>query len=128
MRIAWKYLSHFWYVAINWNIWMAFFMLYDNIRGSLKYGSNTFAPVELKKLTIINGDVQHASRYEAVSFYMIERLFTAFQKVSGLTAIVDLGSGKGRVMMAAAHFGFIDICGIDFSLELCEQAVLNMKE
>ena len=83
MKLAWKYISHFWYVATNWNIWMAFFMVYDNVRGSLKYGTNTFIPVELKDLTITNGDRKKASRYEAVSFYMLEKLLNAFQKVSG---------------------------------------------
>ena len=128
MKLAWKYISHFWYVATNWNIWMAFFMVYDNIRGSLKYGTNTFIPVELKDLTITNGDRKKASRYEAVSFYMLEKLLSAFQKVSGLTSIIDLGSGKGRVLIVAPHFGFTDITGIDFAKELCEQAIANMKE
>jgi len=128
MKLLWKYISHFWYVAANWNIWMAFFMVYDNIRGSLKYGTNTFIPAELKDLTITNGDRKKASRYEAVSFYMLEKLLSAFQKVSQLTSIIDLGSGKGRVLMVAPHFGFTDITGIDFAKELCEQAIANMKE
>jgi len=128
MKLVWKYITHFWYVASNWNIWMAFFMIYDNIRGSLKYGSNTFVPVELKDLTITNGDSGKASRYEAVSFYMLENLLSAFQKVSALTSIIDLGSGKGRVLMVARHFGFTNITGIDFAKELCEQAIANMKE
>ena len=128
MKIVWKYISHFWYVAINWNIWMAFFMLYDNIRGSIKYGSNTFIPIELKNLTIVGGDIKKASRYEAVSFYMLEQLLHAFRKIAGHTSIVDLGSGKGRVMMTAPFFGFTDITGIDFAKELCEQATANMKE
>lgn len=128
MKLFWKYISHFWYVAINWNIWMAFFMVYDNIRGSLKYGTNTFVPVELEEVTITNGDRKKASRYEAVSFYMLENLLQAFQKVSRLTSIVDLGSGKGRVLMVAPHFGFTDITGIDFAKELCEQAISNMRE
>jgi SAM-dependent methyltransferase len=128
MKLIWKYISHFWYVATNWNIWMAFFMVYDNIRGSLRYGTNTFIPVELKDLTITNGDRKKASRYEAVSFYMLEKLLSAFQKVSGLKSIIDLGSGKGRVLMVAPHFGFTNITGIDFAKELCEQATANMKE
>ena len=107
---------------------MAFFMIYDNIRGSLKYGTNTFIPVELKDLTITNGDRKIASRYEAVSFYMLEKLLSAFQKISTLTSVIDLGSGKGRVLMVAPHFGFTDITGIDFAKELCEQAIANMKE
>jgi SAM-dependent methyltransferase len=128
MKRAWKYISHFWYVATNWNIWTAFFMIYDNIHGSLKYGTNTLIPVELKDLTIKNGDRKKASRYEAVSFYMLEKLLSAFQKVSGTTSIIDLGSGKGRVLMVAPHFGFTDITGIDFAKELCQQANMNMRE
>ncbi len=123
----WKYISHFFYVAFNWNIWMAFFMLYDNIRGSIKYGSNTFIPAELKNLTITKGDIKKASRYEAVSFYMLEQLFAAFRKISDQTSIIDLGCGKGRMMMAAPHFGFTDITGIDFAKEVCGQAIVNMK-
>src|SRR5690349_97115 len=107
---------------------MAFFMVYDNIRGSLKYGTNTFVPVELTNLTITNGDRKKASRYEAVSFYMLEKVLGAFQKVSSLNSIIDLGSGKGRVLMVAPHFGFTNITGIDFAKELCEQAISNMKE
>jgi hypothetical protein len=128
MKLVWKYIAHFWYVAINWNIWMAFFMVYDNIRGSLKYGGDTFIPEELKHLTITNGDNKKATRYEAVSFYMLEKLFDAFTKISALTSIIDLGSGKGRVMMVAPHFGFANITGIDFATELCEQAAINMKK
>ena len=107
---------------------MAFFMLYDNVRGSVKYGSNTFAPVELKKMTIVDGDVKKASRYEAVSFYMLEHLFTAFRKLANNTAIVDLGCGKGRVMMVSAHFGFTRMTGIDFAKEVCEEAQVNMTK
>jgi SAM-dependent methyltransferase len=128
MKLVWKYISHFWYVATNWNIWMAFFMIYDNIRGALKYGTNTFIPAELEDLTITNGDRKKASRYEAVSFYMLEKLLSAFQKISALRSVIDLGSGKGRVLMVAPHFGFTDITGIDFAKELCEQATANMKE
>jgi len=127
MKTIWKYISHFFYVAINWNIWMAFFMLYDNIRGSLKYGANTFIPVELKHLTITNGDKKKASPYEAVSFYMLEQLFGAFRKISNQTSVIDLGCGKGRMMLVAPHFCFDNINGIDFAKELCEQAVANMQ-
>jgi len=128
MKKFWKYISHFFYVAINWNIWMAFFMAYDNIRGSVKYGSDTFIPVELKDLTITGGNIKKASRYEAASFYMLEQLLGAFRKISDQTSIIDLGCGKGRMMMVAPHFGFTDIAGIDFAKEVCEQAIVNMKK
>ena len=107
---------------------MAFFMLYDTIRGSVKYGSNTFVPIELKNLTITGGDKKKASRYEAVSFYMLEQLFGAFRKISDQTSIIDLGCGKGRMMMVAPHFGFTGITGIDFAKEVCREAIVNMKK
>ena len=128
LKKIWKYISHFFYVATNWNIWMAFFMVYDNIRGSRKYGSNTLIPVELKHLTITHGDIKNSSRYEAVSFYMVEQLLSAFRKISVETSIVDLGCGKGRMMMVAAHFGFKNITGIDFAKEMCQQAMANMTK
>lgn len=128
MKNLWKYISHFWYVAINWNIWMAFFMLYDNIRGSIKYGTGTFAPVELKDMKIVGGDIKKSSRYEAVSFYMLEKLFNAFRKLSGERTIVDLGCGKGRMMMVAAHFEFDHVTGIDFAANLCELAMANAQK
>jgi hypothetical protein len=31
-------------------------------------------------------------------------------------------------MVAAAHFGFVSITGIDFAKELCEEAAKNMKK
>jgi predicted RNA methylase len=115
-------------VAVNWDPVMAFFMVVDSIRGSLKYGTNTFIPVDLKELTIKNGDIKKASRYEPVSFYMLEKLFAAFRKISTRGSIVDLGCGKGRMMMVAPHFGFNHVTGIDFAKEMCEQATVNMIE
>jgi len=128
MKKIWNYIAHFWYVAINWDLWMAFFMVYDNIRGTIKYGSGTFIPIELKHLTIARGDISTGSRYEAVSYYMLENLFCAFRKISDRTSVVDLGCGKGRMLMVAPHFQFRKLKGIDFARELCEQASMNMKK
>ncbi|HEY2721201.1 MAG TPA: class I SAM-dependent methyltransferase, partial [Chitinophagaceae bacterium] len=122
-----KYISHFRYVAANWDIWMAFFMVYDNIRGTVKYGPGTFIPAELKDLTI-KGDIKYGSRYEAVSFYMLEHLFSAFRKISTETSLIDLGCGKGRPLMVAPHFGFDHLTGVDFAREICDEAILNMRK
>ena len=59
---------------------------------------------------------------------MLEKLLTVFRRLSSVTSIiVDLGCGKGRVMMVAAYFGFNQIAGVDFAKELCEEATSNMK-
>jgi cyclopropane fatty-acyl-phospholipid synthase-like methyltransferase len=40
---------------------------------------------------------------------------------------IDLGSGKGRVLLIAAQYGFQRIIGVEFSPELCEIARENVN-
>jgi len=128
VKNVWKYIVYFFYVAVNWTPWLAFFVLYHDIRGAIKYGISTFAPVALNKLRIINGDTSKASPYEAANYYLLEKLFTEFRKLSKADSLIDLGCGKGRVLVVAAHFDFKNITGIDFATELCEEASANMKK
>lgn len=103
-------------------------MLYHDIRGAVRYGlRKSFAPVPLKYLTIKGADISMSSPYEAVNYYMLEKLLSTFRKLSPETSIIDLGCGKGRVMVVAAHYGFKRLIGIDFAKELCEEAGLNME-
>jgi SAM-dependent methyltransferase len=59
---------------------------------------------------------------------MLEELLEAFCQLSSCRSIVDLGCGKGRVMVVAAYFGFTSIKGIDFAKELCREASSNMRK
>ena len=103
-------------------------MLYHDIRGAFRYGlRKTFAPVALKYLTIEGADISRSSPYEAVNYYMLERLLKTFCDLSPETSIIDLGCGKGRVIVVAAHFGFKKLIGIDFAKELCIEASRNME-
>ena len=103
-------------------------MLYHDIRGAFRYGlRKTFAPVALKYLTIEGADISRSSPYEAVNYYMLERLLKTFRDLSRETSIIDLGCGKGRVIVVAAHFGFKKLIGIDFANELCMEASRNME-
>ena len=128
MKTVFQYARFFFYTTSNWSIWLAFFMLYHDIRGAFTYGlRKTFTPVQLKHLTIENGDITRSSPYEAVNYYMLEKLVKSFRILSSESSIIDLGCGKGRVMVVAAHSGFKKITGIDFAKELCDEAVLNMN-
>jgi SAM-dependent methyltransferase len=117
----------FLYVTSNWNIWLAFVILYHDIRGGLKYHIETFAPVSLKRLTITGDDISKSSPYEAVNYFILESLLAAFNRRFAVRSIIDFGCGKGRVMVVAAHFGFRKITGIDFAKELCDEAIKNLK-
>jgi len=122
------YISYFFYLLFHWNLFLAFFITWHEAKRGPRYGINTVKPEKLKKLTITEGDISKSSPYEAVSYYLLEKLMNAFRKFSNDTSIIDLGCGKGRVMAVAAHFGFTSITGIDFAKELCEEAEKNMQK
>lgn len=119
---------YFFYLSFNWNLFLAFFVIWHELKRGPKYRINTVKPENLRKLTIREGDISKSSPYEAVSYYLLEAVLESFRKFSSSSSIVDLGCGKGRVMAAAAYFDFVSITGIDFAKELCEEAEKNMKK
>ena len=42
------------------------------------------------------------------------------------SVFVDFGSGKGRILLVAAKYGFKRVVGIEFSHDLCEEARKNL--
>lgn len=125
-----KWIDHikfFWYFASNWNPRLAAFMLLQEVKGEKKYQINTSAPIELINLTIKTGDLTKSSRYEAVNFFILEALLQKMRASTSETSFTDLGCGKGRAMVVAAHYGFTKIKGIDFAKEVSVAAEENMK-
>jgi len=122
----WKdYIKFFWYFATNWNPRLAAFMLKQEIRGEKKYALNTSTPIELAILTI-DGDTSKSSRYEAVNFFILEALLEKIRTLTKEKTFTDLGCGKGRAMVVAAHYGFTHLKGIDFAKEVCDEAEDNL--
>lgn len=120
------YISHFFYLTFHWNIFLACFVTWHEIKRGTRYGINTIKREKLEKLTIPSGDISKSSPYEAVTYYMLEKLLTAFRQMSDATSLTDLGCGKGRVLVAAAHFGFTSVTGVEFARELCREAETNL--
>ena len=120
---------NFFYVAFNWNLPLAIFITWHEIKRGPKYNVNTIKPVSLEALTIAEGDISKSSPYEALNYYILETLLENFRKLfPGEKSILDIGSGKGRVMVVAAHYGFINITGVDFARELCAAAERNINK
>lgn len=103
-------------------------MIRYEIKGENKYQINTTAPAELPDLTILNGDISKSSRYEAVNFFILENLLQKIRSIDTITSFTDLGCGKGRALVVAAHFGFTYLKGVDFAKEVCEDAKQNMQK
>ena len=120
---------NFFYVAFNWNLPLAIFITWHEIKRGPKYNINTIKPVSLEALTITEGDISKSSPYEALNFYILETLLENFRKLFPREkSILDIGSGKGRVMVVAAHYGFKNITGVDFARELCAVAERNISK
>ena len=121
------FIQYFFYIAFNWNVRIAWFMIKDEIRGEKKYGIHTTGADELKKLEANGIDTLHATIYMPVSYMVLEKSLAKLkqQYPSIQSHFIDIGCGKGRALCVAAHFGFKKLTGIDFSKEFCDAAKLN---
>jgi len=119
------YIKYFFYIALNWNIRLAAFTIYHEIRGERKYGIDTSVINDLKKLTITGTNRYQAETYQGSGYYLLEKVFEQLNMLHAGGAFVDFGCGKGRVMVVAAHHGFKNITGIEFAKELYQEALWN---
>ncbi len=121
------YVKYFFYIALNWNFRLAVFSIYHEIKGEKKYGIDTLQTDDLQQLTIRGQNLQHAEIYQGASYYLVENMFEFLRKMNAPDGFLDMGCGKGRALVVAAHFGFWQITGIDFARELCIEAEKNCR-
>lgn len=126
-----KYLQYFFYIALNWNAWLALFVILHEIKGERKYGINTIGVDELDSLEDIGIDTSHASKYLPVDYFVLEKLMDYVKTLNDNNGFLDLGCGKGRVLVVAAEYGFNPVIGLDFHPKLSLEALQltnTMKE
>jgi len=121
------YIKYFFYLAWNWNIPIAIFIIRHEIRGEKKYGIHTSGFDELKHLQKKGIDLSHSTIYMPVNYYMLEKMMTEINQVAHNKTFLDIGCGKGRAMAVAAHYGFKKISGIDISKEFVDETRENLK-
>jgi len=120
------YIRYFFYIALNWNIRLAWFTIYHEIKGEKKYHINTSKIEDVKKLSLKGGNVDHAELYQGANYYLLENVFEYLQTIEAPKNILDYGCGKGRVLAVAAYYGFGKITGVEFAKELCDVARKNI--
>ncbi|HEY8689771.1 MAG TPA: class I SAM-dependent methyltransferase [Chitinophagaceae bacterium] len=120
------YIRYFFYIALNWNIRLAWFTIYHEIKGEKKYHINTSKIEDVKKLSLKGGNVDHAELYQGANYYLLENVFEYLQTIEAPKNILDYGCGKGRVLAVAAYYGFEKITGVEFAQELCDVAKNNI--
>jgi len=122
------YLKYFYFIAQNWNLRLAAFTVYHEIRGERKYHINTIKIEDLRQEQIESNNLLHASIYQGTNYFLIEKAFEYLKSEKANNHLVDFGSGKGRILVVAAHYGFKSITGIDFSSSLCREAEYNIEK
>jgi SAM-dependent methyltransferase len=120
-----KYLRYFLYVSWHWGIDLAIFIVKHEIRGEKRYGISTIGLDNLSDI-VSKEDRLHVSTYEPVNYYTAGWLLDQLKTTD--TTFLDVGCGRGRVLVMAAAYGFKNIIGIDFSQRLCDQAASVCKD
>lgn len=122
------YIDYFFFIAKNWNVRLAFFSISQEVKGEKKYKINTLKIDNLKHQKVENLNLSHASIYQGSNYYLIEKAFEYLKNENANKSLVDFGSGKGRILVVAAYYGFKNITGIDFVESLCKEAERNIEK
>lgn len=92
----------------------------------LRHGTDTVRWRPLPTLNIPSPNKDRGNIYQATTTPALRRIFADMRPMLPQNAgLLDVGSGKGKVLLVAADFGFDPIRGIEFSAELCAIARRN---
>ena len=122
-----SYIKYFYFLFDNWDIKIAWYMIKQEIKGENQYGINTTGADNLNDLEELGVDVSHAAIYMPVSYYLMQETFEQLP-ATARNHFLDIGCGKGRSLCMAAHAGFKQVTGLDFSKVLCDKAKENLTK
>ena len=116
------YIRYFVYIAWNWNVQLALFTIYHEIRGERKYNLSTSRLSTLAELSLTGPNFTHAEIYQGASYFLLEQVFARLRTLHQTAAFTDVGCGRGRALAVAIHHGYSMVTGIDFAEELCRES------
>jgi hypothetical protein len=88
-----------------------------------RFGADTDASASLSNLTVVEGDRRDGHDYVAEPPRVTRWWLQALPRHLDEFTFVDLGSGKGRVLLLAASRNFGRLIGVEFAAELHQTAV-----
>lgn len=91
-----------------------------------RYGTDTARRVFSDELGAVGENKIHSARYQPTKAGPLRHLLHSLDLPRD-RGFVDIGSGKGRVLLIAAQCGFQNIIGVEFSSELCEKTRKNVE-
>lgn len=92
-----------------------------------RFGTDTGSRIELDRLSVIGTNRQHGVYYEATPTRIFEFAMDNLRIDHARFEFVDLGSGKGRVLLLASRRPFRRVTGVEFSAELAAIATANIE-
>lgn len=100
--------------------------VYDDYVFDKRYQLDTRSEVAIDDLDISQEDKQHADKYKPTR----ARYFRKIMEKVDLPrdgVFVDVGCGKGRILLLAAEQGFNQVVGLEISPALCQIAERNVE-
>jgi SAM-dependent methyltransferase len=93
-----------------------------------RFGVSTSGKIPLSALNIDSENKAAGTRYEPTAPPAFSEMMAALpQKIIPRATFIDVGCGRGRVLLMAAEHGFRKIIGIEFSADLCLTARGNVE-
>jgi SAM-dependent methyltransferase len=99
----------------------------DGHRFDRRYGVNAGGAEELASLTVRVGDPKEGHRNGATPPRLARWWLNELSGDLSQFTFIDMGSGKGRVLILAAERGFRRVMGVEFAEELHEAALVNAE-
>ena len=91
-----------------------------------RYGTETSKPAWSDSLVTFSQNKVHANCYTPSKARPFTQLLAEL-KLPTSAVFVDIGAGKGRVLMLAANYRFKQVVGVELCSDLSAQAVRNME-
>lgn len=106
-------------IDLLWNVTL-------DVSWDFMHGTETLARIDPRNIETDSSNKARATTYGATRARPLVKLLGCL----GLPregSFVDLGSGKGRVLLIAAQYGFRKVIGVEFSEPLCRVARRNWE-
>ncbi len=91
-----------------------------------RWGTETATTCEVSRLGLPERARRHAVRYQTTPVEGLHELLREVAPELEQTSFVDLGCGKGRIILTAAQLPFRQVIGVELSAELCTIARRNL--
>lgn len=99
---------------------------YDDYKFDWKFGTDTMQRVDVESFETDSDNKAHARFYQASKTRPVLELFNKLCLPKD-SVFVDMGCGKGRVLLLAAQRGFKKVVGIEFCAQLYRQSLKNVE-